>query len=489
MLGLFPARPGIQLADAREMRRLVNDLPAMEPAAALENAGAKLDSLVVGDGLRAEQRLDVIVQIDDAVVAQTRRLARDFLTASGQNRTQEFKLWSQNHDYWLRLIGAYEDVLRRHREHEKGAEGLKARLPQLCVRLLGAYAGRLKWEHFRYGPIGQEIWAGAGAVYRLAVEGRFERKPVPMGGGNVSAEAEYLRLLLVHASSMDNLLPVEIEIAERLVTHLLPYFHLTNQVHPDNVYWVDVAKPLPPTRLARLPEITPTLWFFGTRAALDAIHNLRLKLESTGELPADINFGGQYPVRAVLPVVEHLAACWAPKPPMRGHQRHRVKSWLSVVNGLETVFQRVSGQRGRDDEAWVAENVSLNGIGANVSLIGKDWLRVGALVGMQPDGGGNWLVGIVRRLVRESESLASVGLETLSKASRAAIADSGGRQIPVLILDPLANGSETRVVMPDWAWDTRLPLKVAVDGRKTALQPVAVADAGAGHIVGRYKAA
>lgn len=489
MLGLFPARQGSQVIDTREFRRLLADLPAMEPAAAIETAGARLESSATLDDLRAEQRLDIIAQIDDAVIAQARRLAREYLTTPGQTRAREFKLWSLNHDYWLRLSGTYEDVLRRYREGEKGSESLKARLPQLCVRLLLAYAGRLKWQQFRYGPVAQDVWAAAGTVYRVALDGHFERRPVPQGDGDTTVEAEYLHLLLFQASSMDNLLPVEIEIAERLIAYMLRHFHLTSQVHPDNVYWVDIAKPLPPTRLAKLPEITPTLWFFGTRPALDAVHNLRLRLESTGELPPDINLGGQYPVRTVLPVVEHLAARWAPKPPMRGHQRHRVKSWLSVVNGLETVFQRLSGQRGQDDEAWVAENVSLNGIGANVSLIGKEWLKVGVLVGMQPEGGGNWLVGVVRRLARESESLANVGLETLSKASRAAVADSGGRQIPVLILDPLADGCETRVVMPDWAWDKRLPLNVALDGRKAALQPVAIADTGAGHVVGRYRPA
>jgi hypothetical protein len=53
--------------------------------------------------------------------------------------------------------------------------------------------------------------------------------------------AEYLGVMLLKASSMDNLLPVEIEIAERLIAHLLPGFALTDQARPENVYWVDPA--------------------------------------------------------------------------------------------------------------------------------------------------------------------------------------------------------------------------------------------------------
>jgi hypothetical protein len=337
MLGLFAAKPGHQLADAKEVRRLLNDLPAQEPAVALESAGALLDSLAASDEFRLDQRLDLVMQIDAAVVAQTHRLGREYLSTPDLSRAQEFKLWSQNRDYWLRLAAAYDDLLKRYRNGDKGADGLTARLPLLCARLLRACGGRLKWEQLRYGPVGGEIWATAGAAYQAAAATRAERKAVAFGA-NVpasSVEAEYLKLLLFQASSMDNLLPVEIEIAERLVAHLVPFFKLTDHVHPFNVYWVDPGKPLPPTRLARLPEITPTLRFFATRPALDALNGLRLKIESTGELPADVNFGGQYAPRVVLPVIEHLADCWAPVPPMRSHQRHRVKSWLTVINGLE----------------------------------------------------------------------------------------------------------------------------------------------------------
>jgi len=489
MLGLFAAKPGHQLADARELRRLLDELPALEPAAALERADAQLDSLVVTEHLKLDHRFGLIVQIDIAMLAQATRLGREYLGAVDLNRVAEFKLWGQNHGYWSRLAAAYAGVLRRYRDDGRAGEALKPVLAQACARLLRACGSQLKWQQFRYGPPADDIWVAAGAAWLTACDAGLERKSVPFGASAPasSVEAEYLRLLLFQASSMDNLLPVEIEIAERLIGHLVPFFKLTEQVHPFNVYWVDPAKPLPPTRLAKLPEITPTLRFFATRTAIDALNGVRLKIESTGVLPAEINFGGQYAPRAVLAVCEHLAECWAPVPPMRGHPRRKVKSWLTVINGFERICRRLVGQEANaaGDESWVAEDVSLNGIGASVNLIGKEWLKVGGLVGMQPEGGGNWLVGIVRRIVRESESLANVGLETLSKNARVTAADSGGRRIEVLVLDPLAKNSEVRVVMADIAWDARIPL--VLDGVAARLDPVGQADAGASYVVGRYK--
>jgi len=492
-LGIFTTKSSHPLADAKEIRRLLHDLPAQEPALALAYAGAQFESLSAADDFRLDQRFDVVMQIDAAVAAHTQRLGREYLNGPEAGRAQESKAWSQCHDYWLRLFAAYADVLTRYRESEKGAATLTSRLPLLCTRLLRACCGRLKWEQFRYGPIDAEIWSTAGAAYLAAVANASERKTVAMSanGPTSSVEAEYLRLLLFHASSMDNLLPQEIEIAERLIAYLVPHFKLTEKVHPFNVCWVDPAKPMPPTRLARMPEITPSLRFFATRTALNALNGVRLNIESTGTLPSEVHFGAQYAPRVVVLVCEHLATCWAPVPPMRGHVRHRVKSWLAVIHGLDSVHQRLSGQAGQGEaaeEAWVAEDVSMNGMRANVPLVGKAWLRVGSLLGVQPDGSGNWLVGIVRRLSRSSDSFGDVGIETLSKTARAVVTDDGGRRLELILLDPVSVGDDVRVVMPELIWDPRIPLALSLDDRHYRLKPRELLEMGAGYALGCYQA-
>jgi hypothetical protein len=492
MLGLFAAKSGHPLADTREAKRVLGELPAQDPAAALDAAGAWLESLPATADFRPERRLELILQIDETLVPQTRRLCREYLTAKRQGRTQEFRQWQINRRYWGHLVVAYEDVMVRYLGGEKGAEAIKSHLPLLCSRLLHAYGSRLKWDQFRYGPIDPQVWAAAGGTYQAALQARADKKVIRLYGAEseTSVEAEYLRLLVFQASSMDNLLPVEIEIAERVIAHVLPAFVLIEQVHPDNVYWVDIHKPLRPTRLAKLPEITSGLRFFNTRSALAALAKLRATVEATGNLPAEVNFGGQYSAQVALPVLNHLMANWALVPPMRDHPRRRVKSRMTVVDGIANVYQRLAGLPIPEDEvgeSWVVEDVSQGGIGAHVALIGQDWLRVGCLLGMQPEGGNNWLIGVVRRFSRESDAIGVVGVQTLSKTPQSFVADSGGLRTEILLLDPLALGADVAVVLPDMAWEEKTPMRLLVGSGGYRLLPLALEETAPGYTIGRYR--
>ena len=288
---------------------------------------------------------------------------------------------------------------------------------------------------------------------------------------------------------MDCLLPLEIEIAEHLIGHFLHYFVFTAEARPENVYWVDAAKPLPPTRLAKLPEIAPTLRFFSTGKALEAIEQLRSAMQSSNEVPAELNLNGRYSARIVLPVLEHLASYWAPKPPMRSHPRHSVKSRMVVVDGLPALHSRLAGQQLDQDgeESWIVEDVSLGGMGANVHTGANDWIRIGTLVGMQPEGGSNWLIGVIRRYVRESPSQGSVGIETLSKSPRAISADSNGLRCDAILLEPsLHVGDEVRVAMPSAAWEESVALLFEFEGKRVRLQPIVQAESGVDFVLGRY---
>jgi hypothetical protein len=491
MLGLFSNNSKHPLADSREAKRILAEVASGEPLNAVEDAGAWLESLTADEGFKLPQRLDLVFRLDEAAVAQARRLGRDYPTLTGAARSLEARQWEFTHNYWQHLAAAYQDCLARHAVAEKKeADAIRSQLPLVWGRLINALAAQLKWKQFRYGPVDPAFWRTLGRIYLDAVEAKLAQKPLQLypGAGETTIETEYLKVLVFHATSMDKLAPLGIEIAERFINYFMPYFSLIREVRPENVYWVDAAKPLPPTRLAQLPEVTPTLRFFNGTRAVDAVEKTREQIRAEGRVPPGINLGGQYEVDTVIPVLEHLAMCWAPKPPMRSNARHRINSPLKVVNGLAAVHQRLSGNGngGNGVDSWVIDDVSLGGLGAQVTATRNDWIHIGALVGMQPEGGDNWLIGIVRRYVRTGPNQGSVGIETVSKVPRAVLADAGGLQTEALLLDVPAVGEYARMVLPANALEEDVALEFSLDDKSARLHPRETLAKGSDFVVANF---
>ena len=491
MLGIFSAKSGHPLADAKEARRVLNELSVRDAAPAIDEVSGWLESVAADEIFKLSDRLALVFQLDEAAQTHARKLGRDYLTSPRLGRQQEYKLWQENHDFWAQLAGAYDSCLARYRAQEKGSETVKSDIPLLIVRMLRAFSAQLKWDQFRYGPVNAELWQRMGRAFLVAEQGKFSRQaltPYPNVPGESTVEQEYLKALVFQASSMDSLLPLEIEIAERFIAHFLPQFVFTAEVRPDNVYWVDADKPAPPKRLAVLPQVAPSLRFFSAGAALSKLEDMLRQVER-GEVPAEVNLGTQYSSRIILPVLKHLAMYWAPRPPMRSHDRHRVKSRLTAVNGLAAIHARLSNKGGEESEAWVVDDVSLGGMGAQVPLGANDWVRIGALLGMQPEGGSNWLVGVIRRFSRETPTQGSVGIETLSKSPQAIAGDLGGMDCNAILLDTLHTGDTVRVILPSSAFEPAIPLVFAWQGRSARLDPIEQIESGVDFDLGLYRVA
>jgi len=497
ILGLFGKKDwgDHPLADPKLARTALEDVGqegSTDPATALEDISAWLEPLPGADNIPLERRAELILQLDDAAAPLARRLARDYLTVV-RNRSQEFRYWQAATNYWRHLIACYENCLERAEADPKGQALLsKLFLPLLYARLLHAYGGLHKWAQFRYGPVEGELWQAAGRTYLRADKARLATQTLTLYAnwpGETSVEREYLKLLVFHTSSMNNLLPLEIELAERLLAHFMSLFVLTAESSADNVYWVDANQAQPPSRVLRPPVATPGLRYFRTGAAKDAMDMLRAQISQTATIPGNLPLGGQYPLGTVIRVLEHLVLCCAPTPPQRNHNRHQVKSMLAVIHGREEILLRLEGEAGtQDGETWLAEDVSQGGLGAQVSLVGNDWLKVGTLVGMRPEGSSDWLVGVIRRFSRDNNSTGSVGIETLGRAPQAVTAVSGGASFPALLLDAGLNvGTEARLLMLPSQWEDFMPMIVSANSIQAKLQPEAILAKDGDYLVGAYR--
>ncbi|MBV2235333.1 MAG: hypothetical protein KUL75_07285 [Sterolibacterium sp.] len=501
-MGWFSLKSSHPLANSAELKRVLELLPGLTPATALDETRAWLESLVQAEDMKLEQCLDLVLRLDEATLGHTRRFARDYLMAQNLSRSEEYRLWNGNHSYWVQLIAAYEHCLARHNTGSK-QKLAPVLLLLLQIRLLRAYAAGIKWAQFRHTQNVGYYWQGAGRVYLAAqAAGEVARRiPVYANTAESSVEEEYLLLLMLHASSLGNLQPLQVEIAERLVAYLAPELVFTDQTDPANVYWVDAARPQPPCRLIRPPEVTPTLRFLRPGTALEKIDEIGRRIGKAGEIPADLQLGGPFAPQMVLSVLEHLAQNWQSQLPQRSYQRHQVRSRLRVINGFAAIHAKLSQNAGNlPEETWIAGDVSLGGMGAEVPLGAKEWVEIGALIGMQPEGGDNWLVGLIRRFSR-AEGGGSVGIQTIGKSPQAVVADSGGLPTPLLLLDLpvlppaeiLASGKllvemiTVDAVLESSNFEAGIPLTLLVTGRALRLRLQEVVESGGGFVIARFQ--
>jgi hypothetical protein len=211
-------------------------------------------------------------------------------------------------------------------------------------------------------------------------------------------------------------------------------------------------------------------------------------------VPSELKLGADCDAHLVLEVARHLHQGWSPQAPERKAPRHAVKSRLSVTYGYEGVVGVLGGGDSLNfdtsgTESWIVENVSAGGFGAVVPQLKGDWLRVGALLALQPEGGHNWVLGVVRRVNKTASQQARVGIETLSKTPElSTFAVAGVKSVSERgVLLKNAGAGETRIVLKPGVFAPAQNLETASGGRQHVYIPQAVAERGEDYEIARFR--
>jgi len=492
-------KPDHAMADSKEAQRLLESLPGDKPAQALEELTHWIESVSGTEGFRPEVRIERLLRIDEAAQPRIRALSREYLAAGRPSRAQETRMWSGIHDYWRQAGTAFARAVDAFLQNAKGVEAARNALPMLLCRALRSLAQELKWMHVRYGPVDFTVWGVFNSVYAFAELRGLADAAVELYPGELvttTPRQEFLRALMFSASSPDSLLPPEAELAEQAIGNLAASFTLAKDAAPELPYWTDISQAMTPLRIARAPLASPGLRFVGAGSALETLRALIRKIETTDRIPPEANLRATSDTGLALQVLRHLATLWSPTPPERRHARHNVKSRLAVVHGFDGVLDALGAAGAALDAArkgmehWVVENVSAGGFGAVVPQLMGDWLRIGALIAMQPEGGNNWVIGVVRRLSRTEERQARVGIETLSKAPLAARFSLVGANVEergVLLRSPALEAGEALLVLRPGIFAPGQNLQSARGGRVHLYLPQGLTQHGEDYEIVRFR--
>ena len=501
-------KSGHPLAATKDAEAVFAELRAGEPQKMLEEITHWLESVTNDDELWLERRFELVKRLDEVAQPHRIKVGRDYGSLSRQSRFQEGKLWSAKYDFWTRTAEAYGDLMLRIERKDKGTDALKAQFGLIALRALRASARRLKWLYVRYGPVPADVWGAISHAYQFADTRKLAQLRItlyPGIPGESSLEEEFMRAMLLAASAPDALTPQEMDVCERVIAHFAGRFRVVKQAQPDSSYWFDLEQFKHPLRLAAPPaQVTPGLRFFSTAAAHADVLAVLAKLDQTSLLPSGIDFGGVADVAVVREVLKHLSLNWAPKPPLRKSARQPVQARVTVSHGFSHLIELMKAGSvdfaldvdAGDTESWVVENMSASGFGATVIPVKGDWLKIGALIAVQPDmpsgGAGRWDLAIVRRLAREgaagaaaSKSQASTGVQILSRTAIAvSVTNAGGAWGDgssvidgIYFADPAQAGSAL-LALPANSYLPGEQVQTTIGGRIHLLFPVAVTDQG-----------
>ena len=413
------------MADAKQARQIIDGLPT-NPVRALQEVTEWLESLTQTEGFRLNRRFENIGLLEGAVKNHQRTLLQDYLSAPRPQKFQENKLWNGVFGFWKQLENAYILCVREYDSGFSGITSIGISLPVIMARALRALALQLKWALFRYGPVEPRIWAEIAGLYRLA-----EQKGVADGviaiypdeRGRSTLQREFLKAVMLSASSLDGLPLIRQEIAERAVAHFAGAFRLSTR--PEGcTHCFDLALPKPPVRLFKGAEPTETLRYFGAGEKLAGLDQLTAQILS-GSIPADFNLGGSYEPELVAGVLKHLAQTWSLTPPVRSAERRQTAGRATVVPGLKEILSTLEPSAGDDlnfgqqpsAESWIVDNVSDGGYGAIIPVRTGEWVRVGALVGLKSETSQYWAIGFVCRITSDEHQQRHVGIQLLTKAA------------------------------------------------------------------------
>lgn len=487
------SKPDHPMADIKQARTLIAELPANNAPKALEEVTFWLDSIIRTEGFKLDHRYQLFDLLDQAAKNHQRRINQDYLAIDRQEKFRENKLWSTVFEYWKMLGLAYEQCIELFEAEASGAGAIKKTVPVIIARAMRSLTLQLKWILLRYGLAEDRVWDELGRLYLFAEKVDIATTPIeiypgPHGRGMI--RQEFLKALMLCISSTDGLTPVKQEIAERTVANFGDLYILDSGLATGCNYFFDLAARKPPARVIKGAEPGSTVRFFGAGPALPALERLLEAIKTQGVTPAALNLGGTYELDLVVSVMQHLAQYWSDTPPARSSERRRIATSMTVVGGLQKIIETVTPPAEDDSldfnaqgggENWIVENVSDGGFGAIIPQAKIEWPKVGSLLGVQTETAQNWGAGLVRRLTSDEFQQRRAGIQllsmvvipvTLAPAIDGSTADPGrdGSSAVLLSKSPDKNG-EILLLLREGSFSPRQALDMNVRGKQYYLMP------------------
>lgn len=424
------------LARESGLTQILEELPADNPAMALEELTHWLLALSNAEGISLKERVKRLARIDQSAQKYERALRRQYTDTSRMHKAAEERIWNACFDFLEATVNAH---LRCITNLPQKGEQNDRDLAIVIMRALRRLDLQAHWLHLRYRPIPAAFWDRIFSVIQLAEERALLQLPISLNSAakaQTTIAQEMLKFLMMSVSAPEHLTKIQIDLAH-LLTHNLAGTFCWEQI-PDGstVFHVDFSKPRTPVRLTKVSEHHFMSRCFGSGEAVSALV-VGLKQLESGGVPITlgaIDFAS-YKREDLLEVMAHLSQCWCKMDVRKEHphfdkrhtERTQVFYRISVVHSFNFLFDQLMQalttastlaieNDGDETESWVVENISQMGYGVTISSLKEDWVQNHTVIGIQPDTA-PWQIGVIRRVASESVENTQAGIQILSNST------------------------------------------------------------------------
>jgi hypothetical protein len=359
---------------------------------------------------------------------------------------------------------SYHDLVRDF--STAGETGLDRKtVGLLLARAIFAAVTHKKLLRMRYRFVEPVIWAemywlyAYGEVHNLS---RSMLKIYPKREPETSAHREFVVGLVFEIAPLGNIDPHQMESLDQIIRKYDPFFAFREKRDSETLFYVDLARNQWPDRLLEGLGHKPTMRYFGVGVALSHVIRLLKEVLRAREVPAWLVLPGEQKIDNCVVLLRKLIVHWSKEPPKRQHPRARQEATINVLHGFSQIRRMIAGvsylksgktvgyvsyqelfemhrygfvnekrappkpEAAKDPremlkkielagdkelmQKWTINDTSESGIGA-LAVQHAEWLRIGALVGFRYEDKMDWSVSVVRRLSRNEQNQALIGLQ------------------------------------------------------------------------------
>ena len=350
-ISLFSKKDDHPLAREAGVTEILTELPAEDPAMALEELTHWLIALSNAESIKLKERVKRLERIDQSAQKYERRLRRQYIESSRMHKMTEERIWNASFNFLETTIDAHLRCITHLPQKKEGNDQDLATVIMRAFRRLDLQA---HWLYLRYRPIPQSLWERIFSVIKIAEERSLLQRPITLNSAaqvQTTVTQEMLKLLMMSVAAPEHLTKVQIDLARLLTHNLAGTFRWEPIPDGSTVFHVDFSKSKIPTRLTQATEHHFMSRCFGSGEAVHALITGLKQLEG-GSVPTtlgNIDYS-IYKREDLLEVIAHLAQRWSKLQASNEHrhfnkrhaERKQVFYRISVVHKFNTLYEQLA---------------------------------------------------------------------------------------------------------------------------------------------------